>query len=138
HQLGLNWVFVWMHKRPWTRIIEWEYTPDYGMLIPDAEATLFNVITEKNQTIFVEFDRDTTIFNKIQLYNDFYESGCYQDAEWAQGPDARFPEVLIVTINHARMQHIIKMINSKNRNGIRFRVKMLDEIRTDSTCKPYL
>jgi hypothetical protein len=87
--------------------------------------------------MFVEFDRDTTIFDKIQLYNDFYESGCYQDAEWAQGPNARFPEVLIVTINHARMQYIIKMINSKNRNGIRFRVEMLDEIRTDSTCKLY-
>jgi hypothetical protein len=102
------------------------------MIIPDAEASLLDATTGRKRAVFVEFDRDTAPMDKVQLYNRFYEGRDYRGAEWAQGPDAMFPEVMIVTISRTRAKCIEGLVARENRNGIRFRVKLLEVIRGES------
>jgi hypothetical protein len=144
HLLGVNWVRLWSQQQcaSWETLQSWSYEQDYKILRADGFTSVKNTITGKFRFTFVEMDRGTNKFDKIELYNKLYEQEKYSHWWWV--PLARgFPTVQIVTLTPTRKRFIQEQIGAGNKNGLEFKVKLLDDVRREvmekcfsPTCRP--
>ncbi|MHB1042373.1 MAG: replication-relaxation family protein [Eubacteriales bacterium] len=138
HLIGVNWVRLWLESRlkSWETLHSFEYEPDYGLLRADAFAAVKNVATGKMRFFFVEVDRATNGFDKVEKYCQLYESGGYRGRWWVELTD-RFPAVLVVTTDPERAGLIQAAAKKENGAGLEFKVMLLDDIRKEvmKKCK---
>lgn len=120
HLVSLNWVHIWFTQRlaTWEKLY-WATEQNYGILQADAFAGVKNTITGGYKFWFVEIDRGFSKWDKVQKYNQLYESDNYSDHWWVKHTD-RFPCVLCVTERKLTIQG--------NTHGLEFDVRMLDDI----------
>lgn len=134
HTVGVNWVRLWFEKqaKSWEQV-RWEYEADYGILRCDGFAAIRNIPTGKFRFFFVEYDRGTNVFDKVQKYNYLYASAGYMGRWWVDITE-RFPAILVVT--EAGEKRIHEMIRMENEHGLEFIVKNVTDIRKEViTCK---
>jgi hypothetical protein len=133
HQVAVNWVYVWLLStlKSWERFVAWETEQDYGTLQADGFFAVKNTTTGKHRLIFVELDRSDNEWDKTAKYNALYKSGRYADRWWMQLTD-RFPTILCVTTTANRAKMIKQSIASENTHGLRFEVKLLDQIKKEA------
>lgn len=137
HLIGTNWIRLWFEKRlkSWEKLHSWEYEQDYGVLRCDGFAAIKNLATGKYSFYFIEFDRGTNAMDKIEKYNYLYSSGGYGGRWWVKLTN-KFPTVLIVTLTATRAKEIHERIRHDNKEGLRFEVKLLEEVKKEvSLCK---
>jgi len=119
HRLGVNWARIWVDKKlpAWEYIYSAEYELDYGVIRPDLFLIIKNNITGKLRGVFIEHERSFDKFDKVQKYNDWYESGAYMVENWQF---EKFPTVLIVSNR--------KITIKNNTHDINFQVVELSNI----------
>lgn len=132
HLIGTNWIRIWFekHLKSWEKLHSWEYEQDYGILRCDGFVAVKNVATGKFSFCFVEFDRATNPMDKIEKYNQLYATNGYAGRWWVKLAD-RFPKILIVTVTKERLKEIQKKIKDDNIEGLRFEVKLLNDIKKE-------
>ncbi|MBO8183440.1 MAG: replication-relaxation family protein [Archaeoglobus sp.] len=132
HLLATNWVRIWLRTRlkSWERLHSWEYESDYKILRCDGFAAIKNTVTDAFKFYFVEMDRGTNEFDKVQKYNRLYDTEGYQGRWWVKVAD-RFPTVLVVATTRHRAEHISRLIEEHNKAGLRFEVYLLDQIKRE-------
>jgi len=141
HTVMVNWIRLWFERcQPSWRIFKtWAYEQTYPMLRCDGFAYTVNVGTKENEFWFVEADRGTNRFDKVEKYCQLFEEGGYEDRWWVELA-SRFPKILTVTNSPARMERIKEIIqhdNTTGPKGLRFKVMLLDDIKREvlATCK---
>lgn len=132
HQLGVNWIKIWLqHKcRSWEKIHSFSYEQDYKILRTDGFAAIKNIVNGNLKFYFIEMDRGTNTFDKVQKYCDLYENEKYQGWWWVALTE-RFPPVLVVTTSLSRKESIEQLITEKNIAGLEFQVSLLDSIKRE-------
>ena len=132
HQLAVNWVRLWLQTSlpSWEKIHSWSYEQDYKTLRCDSFVSIKNTMTGKFRFMFIELDRGTNAFDKIEKYNKLYESGKYDTWWWVKLTE-RFPAIQVVTVSPARYRLIQGKIEAENKSGLEFKVSLLDEIREE-------
>lgn len=132
HTLGVNWACLWFEKclKSWEKLHIWQYEQDYGILRCDGFAAVKNTVTGKMTFWFIEMDRGTTQFDKVRKYCRLYETEGYRGRWWLEFTD-RFPSVLIVTTSPGRLEGIKTIIKDENTAGLRFDVRLLDDIKKE-------
>jgi hypothetical protein len=132
HTLGLNWIYVWRisNLQSWEALEHFEHEPDYKQIRPDALTVIRNKVTGESRLQFVEMDMagSGNEFDKVHKYNQFYESGAYEQCWWVDIA-TRFPPVLVVTTGVSRGTAVQKLIDRENVNDLEFRVQLLDQIK---------
>ena len=136
HTLGVNWVRLWLQLscRSWEKYHSLSYEQDYGILRADGFAAVKNNVTGAFRFCFVELDRGTNTFDKIEKYNRLYREGNYSGHWWVKLAD-RFPPVLVVTTSASRAKHIEELIQERNEAGLEFRILLLDDIKSEVMAK---
>ena len=129
HKLGINWIRLWLQHslKSWESLSTWQYEPVYNSIRPDGLAAIKNTITGKIRVLFIERECDTNPCKKVKLYNDFYSSGSYGSSWWVDKIE-RFPAVLVVVEDGSRLEIVKKQIEQENKNGLEFKVYLLDQI----------
>lgn len=132
HLIATNWVRIWLQTTlpSWERLHSWSYEQDYKVLRSDGFAAIKNAMTGKYRFLFIEMDRGTNHFDKIQKYNKLYETEKY-DSWWWVNLTERFPSILVVTVSEARKRLIQGEIEVRNSNGLEFQVRLLDDLREE-------
>lgn len=130
HLIALNWVYVWLLRRlaNWESLWCWDYEPSYGFIRPDAFFGVRNSVLNEVRFTFVEMDLSNNVWDKTEKYNRLYSEGRYQDNYWVKYAKA-FPAILCVTDRLPRLKLIEKSIQEENKNGLNFKVVLLDDIR---------
>jgi len=132
HKLSLNWIYLWytLRLKSWEELYCFQYEQDYGILRSDALAGIKNTVTGKISFSFVEMDiaKSGNSFDKVAKYNLLYESDRYLSAWWVKYASG-FPSVLVVTTNSKRLKAIQRKIDRDNKNGLEFKVYLLDQIK---------
>ena len=112
------------------KLHSWSYEQDYKILRTDGFIAIKNTMSGKFRFMFLEMDRGTNAFNKVDLYNKLYEKEKY--AHWWWVPlSERFPVVQIVTVSDSRKRLIQSEIDAKNSAGLEFKVRLLDDVRKE-------
>lgn len=129
HKLGVNWIRLWLQYglKSWESLSTWQYEPTYQSIRPDGLAAIKNTITGKIRLLFIERECDTNPCRKVKLYNDFYASGGYSGSWWVNKVE-RFPSVVVVVESSGRLETVKKQIEQDNKNGLEFKVYLLDQI----------
>lgn len=132
HTLGVNWVRIWLEKRlkSWEIMHSWEYEPDYGILRADGFAAVRFPAGGSFSFVFVEMDRGTNAFDKVEKYSRLYDSGGYKGRWWVNLTE-RFPPILVATTTARRMQAIQEAVKRENSAGLEFQVVLLDDIKKE-------
>lgn len=132
HRLAVNWVRIWLQQRlkSWEKMYYWGYEQDYKILRADGFVAIKNTVTGKFSFYFIELDRCTNEFDKVEKYNRLFSEHKYIGQWWADLTDV-FPPVLIVTTTHKRASLIESKINEQNTEGLRFSVLLLDQIKSE-------
>lgn len=131
HLLGVNWVRVWLSLgKPWETLHSYSYEQDNKTVRVDAFAAIRNTFTGGYRFAFVELDRATNPFDKVQKYNKFFERQGFASSWWVKLTD-RFPPVLVVTVSRTRAESIRRLIDEHNRAGLEFQIWILDDIRQE-------
>lgn len=130
HTLGVNWLRIWLEKqmKSWEAFHSWEYEPDYGLLRADGLAAIRNIPTGDFRFCFVEHDRGTNSFDKVEKYCRLYESGGYSGHWWVK-LTKRFPPILVATTTARRLEAIQAAIKKENKAGLEFKVMLLEDIK---------
>lgn len=134
HLIATNWVRLWHQKKiaSWESLQSWSYEQDYKILRCDGFASIKNNMTGKFRFVFVEMDRGTNAFDKIEKYNKLFEQqDKYLAGRWWLKLTDTFPTVQIVTVHPARKNLIAGQIERANINGLNFTVKYLDSIKKE-------
>ncbi|MGD0154358.1 MAG: hypothetical protein ABSC17_11490, partial [Thermacetogeniaceae bacterium] len=115
----------------WQRLA-WTYEVDCGVLVADALAMVRNIIIRETAGSFVEMDmaESGNRFDKVQKYNNLYGAGRWESTWWAKEL-ACFPRVLIITTSNRRVEMIRCQVETENCHGIRFEVKLLEEVKAE-------
>ena len=133
HRLSLNWAYIWHLKRleGWQRL-SWFYEVDCGALVADALALVRNGVTQETTGCFIEMDmaESGNRFDKVQKYNALYEDPGWEATWWAKDLPC-FPRVLIITTGTRRAEMIRGQVKAENRHGIRFEVRLLEEVKAE-------
>jgi hypothetical protein len=129
HLIDLNWVRLWAERKLklWGDLHSWEYEPDYGILRADALVALKNARGEF-QFLFVELDRGTNTFDKIEKYCRLYKSGGY-NGRWWVSLTKRFPSIIIVAPTPGRLKNIRKLVEKQNTEGLEFKTYLLEDLK---------
>lgn len=129
HLISTNWVYVWLYRScsQWEHMWYWGTEIDYGILRCDALCGIKNNFTNTVDFYFIELDRSSNRFDKIEKYNAFYTSGKYLSQWWVKYTD-KFPVVLCVTEHLNRVKLIKDSIERNNSSDLRFRVYLLDDL----------
>lgn len=132
HTLGVNWCRLWFEKcrRSWETVTHWSYEQDYGILRCDGFAAVKNAATGRHEFYFVEMDRGTNGFDKVEKYCRLYEQDGYAGRWWVEYTD-RFPRVLVATTTPGRLENIKGLVKEQNSAGIRFDVRLLDDVKKE-------
>lgn len=142
HLLATNWVRLWFQQQcpSWERLHSWVYEQDYKILRADGFAAVKNVMTGKYRFTFVEMDRATNSFNKVQIYNKLFD---HQDKHllhwWWFALTEVFPTILIVTTSPTSKNAIQGQIEALNKNKLVITVELLDNIQKEvmeKCCSP--
>ncbi|GAB6180975.1 hypothetical protein JCM14036_22940 [Desulfotomaculum defluvii] len=138
HLLALNWVRIWlaMTCKSWERLESFTYEQDYGILRTDGFVAIKNTVTCKHRFMFIELDRSCNTFDKVEKYNQLFESGYYGRWWWVKLTDC-FPAILVVTTSPTRAVHINQLIKERNNADLNFKVFLLDGIKKEvmDLCK---
>lgn len=135
HLVGVNWARVWFSQlRTWERLHSYSYEQDFKIIRTDAFAAIRNTVTGTYRFAFVEFDRGTNEFDKVQKYNKFFERQGYGGSWWAKLTD-RFPPVVVVTVSPARAEQIRQLVGEHNGAGLEFQVLLLENVRKEVISK---
>ncbi|MBU7006286.1 hypothetical protein [Phosphitispora fastidiosa] len=133
HRILLNWVRVYieLQKACWEKTHCFKYEPDYSFLRPDGFCAIKNTVTERFRFMFIEGENhsDRNDFNKVRLYNKLFEQINRGYKRWWVTLTDKFPPVLIVCQTENRKEKILRKIQEDNANGLRFSVKLLEELR---------
>lgn len=129
HLLGINWVYIWLKKtmNKWEQWWYWQYEMVYPNLRCDGFAGIKNTFTGETKFYFVELDRSNNLWDKTVKYNDLYESGGYEGSFWVTHAKV-FPTILCVTESASRKALIERSVKEENRNGLNFRVMLLEDV----------
>jgi hypothetical protein len=132
HLVGVNWFRIWLQVTmpSWDRLHSWQYEQSYKILRADGFAAIKNTMSGTFAFNFLEMDRGTNTFDKVEKYNKLYESEQYAGAWWVRLTE-RFPTVQVVTVMESRKKLIQSKIEAENTNGLEFRVHLLDELREE-------
>lgn len=133
HLIAVNWCYVWARtqKRAWERLQAFEREPDYGVLQADALIVYRNTAdATANRLYFVEVDLSDNAWDKTVKYNQMFATKGYK-GQWWTSMTKKFPTVLCVTTTAARARLIEKSIAEENTNGLRFEVRLLDDLRKE-------
>lgn len=138
HLLATNWVRIWLPTTlpSWEKIHSWNYEQDYKVLRCDGFAAIKNTMTNKFRFMFIEMDRGTNAFDKVQKYNRLYKTDKYSNWWWVSLTE-RFPVIRVVTVHPDRKSLIQSEIEAQNHAGLEFNVKLLDDIRKEVMAKCY-
>lgn len=130
HTLGVNWIRIWLENKlkPWEAFHSWEYEPDYGLLRADGFAAVRNIPTGDLRFCFVEHDRGTNSFDKVEKYCRLFETEGYAGRWWVN-LTKRFPPILVTTTTGRRLEAIQAAIKKENTVGLEFRTMLLDDIK---------
>lgn len=133
HLISTNWVRIWLQQSlpNWENIHSWSYEQDYKILRCDSFTTIKNAMTGKFRFMFIETDRGTNEFDKVERYNKLYESEKLNKAWWFPLTE-RFPPIQVVTVDPTRKKLIQGKIEGQNYNGLEFRVILLNEVRREA------
>ena len=140
HTVGVNWSRLWYEQNlaGWEKLHSWSYEQDYKVLRCDGFVAVKNNMTGTFRFMFLEMDRGTNAFDKVQKYNKLYIEEKYESWWWAK-LTARFPPVQVVTLTPGRKDLIQSEIERANENGLEFKIVLLDDIRKevmDRCCSP--
>jgi hypothetical protein len=91
--------------------------------------TVKNSVTGKLGCYFIEFDRASNPFDKVQKYNELYKSNEFGGTWWASSV-SRFPAIIVVSENVERAQKHLK----DNKANLEFRFLDYDQIREGFIC----
>jgi hypothetical protein len=133
HLVAVNWLYVWakVSKRSWERLQAFEREPDYGTLQADALIAFRNTRDESaNRFYFVEVDLSDNDWDKTVKYNQMFSAKGYK-GQWWTAMTKKFPTILCIATDQARARVMQKSIAEENPNGLRFEVKMLDDIKKE-------
>jgi hypothetical protein len=134
HLLATNWVRLWTQKQyaGWEKFHSWNYEQDYKILRCDGFAAVKNNMTGKFRFMFVEMDRVTNNFDKVEKYNRLFEQQekTLTDRWWFPLTDV-LPSIQIVTLSTERKDFIQGQIEALNKNNLVFNVKLLDSIQKE-------
>lgn len=127
HTLAVNWVRIWFEKKAksWEKVYFY-YEKDYKILRCDGFVAVKNTVTGGYKFYFVELDRGTNKFDKVEKYNKLFDD-CGYDGDWWVKLTDKFPQVVIVTTS--RVEKIKELIKERNTNNLRFEVYLLDDIK---------
>jgi len=134
HLIATNWVRIWLqHNLPsWEKLHSWNYEQDYKVLRSDGFAAIKNTMTGKFRFIFIEMDRGTNTFNKIELYNRLFDQqDKYLANRWWFALTEVFPVVEVVTVHPGRKSLISGQIEGANINGLQFNIRSLENIKKE-------
>lgn len=70
------------------------------------------------------------LFDKVGKYCGLYESEGYAGHWWVDLAE-KFPQVLVVTTNPARMKIINGLVEREDRSGLKFKVYNLDDLKKE-------
>ena len=132
HRVGTNYARMYMRdKLKAFEFHSWEYEPGQYMpvLRPDGFLAMKNQVTKKLNCYFIEFDRAYNPFDKVEKYNELYETARYKGTWWVDAVD-RFPAIIVVSENIDRAQKAMKA----NKNGLEFRFLSYTDIRRCFGC----
>ena len=132
HSLAVNWVRLYLQFscRSWEKFHSFSYEQDYGILRADGFAAVKNNIAGAFRFCFVELDRGTNQFDKIELYNRLFRDGDYSGHWWVKLAN-RFPTVLVVTVSAARERQIEELIQERNEAGLEFKIMLLENVKKE-------
>lgn len=133
HRIGTNYARLYLTSKfkSWESEHSWEYEPQWCMPIlrPDGFMAVKNTVTNKLNCFFIEFDRAFDPFDKVEKYNELYQSSLFKDAWWIGAVD-RFPAVIVVSEDIDRAQKHIK----DNKNNLEFRFIDYREVKECFEC----
>jgi len=131
HLIATNWVRLWHLKKiaSWERLHSWSYEQDYKILRCDGFASIKNNMTGKFRFAFIEMDRNTNAFDKIEKYNKLFDQQDKLSGRWWFALTDTFPAVVIVTVHPNRKNLIAGQVEASNKNNLNFIVKYLDDIK---------
>ena len=132
HLIDTNWVRMWfellLHK--WEKIHSWSYEQDYKILRCDGFVAIKNTIKGTYRFAFIEMDRGTNNFDKVEKYNKLYESDKLNHS-WFFELTERFPMIQVVTLDQHRKKLIQSKIEGLNSNGLEFKVILLHKVKRE-------
>jgi hypothetical protein len=136
HLVALNWVRIWIETglHDWEVVHAWNYEQDYKVLRTDAFCAVKNAITGSYRFNFVELDRATNKFEKVQRYCKLYNEDGYSSWWWAKLAKF-FPPVMLVTTEPGRLPGIKKAIEESNSAGLEFQPYLLGDLREEVMSK---
>lgn len=127
HLVATNWARLWLMRRRYYVPVRWEYEATYGQLRTDGVMLLRNTFTGKHDAWFVELDRSHNAWTKAEQYCQLYASGRYGGAWWVPYLE-RWPGVLCVTEDAARVAPIKAAAQAQNSEDLRFDVRLLADL----------
>jgi len=140
HRIGVNWSRMWTEQNlpSWEKLHSWSYEQDYKILRCDGFVAVKNNMTGTFRFSFLEMDRGTNAFDKVQKYNKLYIEEKYLSWWWVK-LTARFPPIQVVTLTPARKSVIQSEIERGNEHNLEFKIVLLDDIRGEvmkRCCSP--
>jgi hypothetical protein len=138
HLIATNWVRLWYQKNlaSWEHLHSWSYELDYRILRCDGFVCIKNNMTGKFKFCFIEMDRGTNAFNKIELYNKLFDQqDKYLVNRWWFALTDVFPTVNIITTHPARKDLIAGQIEANNKNLLTFTINTLKSIKGEAVNK---
>lgn len=132
HLVGVNWIRLWLRRQlhSWEVLQSWQYEQEYKVLRCDGFAAIKNTVTGKYKFLYIENDRGTNVWDKVQKYNRLFEKEGYSGSWWVKLTD-RFPPVLVATTGAARVKRIRESIERDNTHGLEFRVYVLEDLKKE-------
>lgn len=132
HRLGVNWIYAWLrlNLRSWEKFHSFEWEVAYSVLRADGLCAIRNLALNNFTFSFVEFDihESGNPFDKVGKYNALYESREWQRSWWSSLATG-FPSIIVVTTGNPRRIH--DRVESENRNGLEFIVKIYNQVKEE-------
>lgn len=140
HLIDVNWFRIWLQTilPSWDRVHSWQYEQDYKILRADGFAAIKNGMSGSFRFLFLEMDRGTNQFDKIERYNKLYSTSKYSSAWWVRLTE-RFPVIQVVTLTEGRKRLIQSKLEAENICNLEFKVRLLDDLKkevVESCLKP--
>ena len=133
HAVLLNWIVIWseLNLNSCEEIYSIKYEKDFGILRSDCFIAIKNTVTDSFRFLLIEMDihHASNKFNKVKKYNKLYESDL-SDQWWSKLTD-KFPKILLVTNIERKLNKIVDLVKSENKNSLEFECHLVWNIRND-------
>jgi hypothetical protein len=138
HRIAANWarMKVLSEIKNGYRLYSWEYEPNYGLIRPDA---LYGIQNQHNGDVeftFIEVDLSNNFFDKVLLYNNWYEREEYHKLWWAKKTSS-FPDIWVITHRKKTIDKIVLRDNRlrPNEKRLTFKVSLYNDLLKE--CKKW-